>query len=212
MTKETQAPRSRDKPIATMHSAVSTLPVHPQPHRFSVKDYLAMGEAGILQPEDRVELVRGQVLSMSPIGHGHAVSVDRLSRLLHGQGPEVILVHVQNAVNFADDTQVQPDLALLRDRQGFWQTGVREEDCLLVIEVAETSLETDRTRRLALYAAAGIPEYWIVDLPGRRVECYLNPEGEAYTQRSVHEVDEVVTSWSIPGLSIPILEIVPPGE
>jgi Uma2 family endonuclease len=155
-------------------------------HRFTVEEYHKMGEAGIFSEDDRVELVGGEIVEMAPIGDRHVECVIRLNRLLNRwlilespSGFEGAAVSVQNPVALFADGEPQPDVALLRDRGG--KTGVPDpEDVIFVVEVADTSLEYDRMVKLPLYARAGIPEAWLVDLRHDIVEVHADPGARGY--------------------------------
>jgi Uma2 family endonuclease len=155
-------------------------------HRFTVEEYHKMGEAGIFSEDDRVELVGGEIVEMAPIGDRHVECVIRLTRLLNRwtildapPGLRDTLVSVQNPLRLDGIAEPQPDLALLKDRGG--KTGVPDaEDVIFVVEVADTSLEYDRTVKLPLYARAGIPEAWLVDLRHDTVEVHTDPGARGY--------------------------------
>ena len=138
-----------------------------------------MGEVGILGEDDRVELIEGEIVQMSPIGSRHFAFVISLNRLLAVRLANDALVSVQSPVILTDDTEPQPDLAVLRPR-AYKERKAYADDVLLLIEVADTSLAYDRTTKLRLYARAGIPEYWIVDCAAESVEVYRDPSGESY--------------------------------
>ena len=140
-----------------------------------------MAEVGILKPADRVELIRGEILEMSPAGRRHRAFVDNLNALLMPRLAGRAIASVQNSVVLSDDTEPQPDLQILRrgpipykEREAF------SDDTLLLIEVAESSLRYDRSTKLRLYAEAAIPEYWIVDCVAEAVEIYRSPHAEGY--------------------------------
>src|SRR6185295_16514306 len=138
-------------------------------------------EAGILGEDDRVELIKGEIVEMSPIGRRHVAFVANLAQLLILRLAGLAVVFTQSPVALADDTEPQPDLAVLRRREPPYKD--REawaEDVLLLIEVADSSLRYDRTTKLRLYAEAGIPEYWIVDCTTETVEVYRSPAAEGY--------------------------------
>ena len=128
-----------------------------------------MGEAGILAPDERVELIEGEIVEMAPIGSRHSGMVTRLTRLLVQAAGDRGLVSVQNPVWVSRITEPQPDFALLKPRADDYQSATpRPEDVLLLVEIAETSLRYDREIKVPLFAAHGIPELWIVDV-GERV-------------------------------------------
>jgi Uma2 family endonuclease len=151
--------------------------------RLSVADYLRMGEAGILGPELRTELIDGEVVETPPSGHPHAGPVKLLSNLLKEQVGARAIVSVQDPVWLDDYTEPLPDIALLRPRADYYRNGhPAPDDVLLLIEVADTSLAYDRDVKLPRYARAGIPEAWLVDLGGRRLTIYRRPAGCAYAE------------------------------
>jgi Uma2 family endonuclease len=154
--------------------------------RFTVDEYHRMGEAGVFHEDDRVELLDGEIVEMTPIGSRHVACVVRLTGLLSrrtGGGPPV---SVQNPLVLAERSAPQPDIAVLRrqaDLSGAWLPAGAE--ALLVIEVADTSLERDRDVKLPLYARAGIAEVWLVNLPADRIEVYRDPEASRYATRRI---------------------------
>ncbi|NNE71691.1 MAG: Uma2 family endonuclease [Rhodothermales bacterium] len=184
--------------------------VYPAPHRFSIEDYLAMGRAGILSGKDRVEFIDGQVVEMSPIADWHIKSVRRLGHLLRGQLPSSVVIDAQNALDVGQHTQVVPDLMVLPEASLSWEWPVAGHECLLLIEVADSSLEADRTTKSATYAAAEVPEYWIVDLAGRAVEVYRDPSAGRYASRTVYGAGAVISAVLVPGLAVPVADVVPP--
>ena len=153
----------------------------PRRHRLTVADYYRMGEAGILAPDARVELIDGEIIDMPPIGSPHAGSVNHLVKLLaQAVGDHAVLL-VQNPVVLGDHSSPQPDLALARPRADFYASGHPQPgDLMLVVEVADTSLRFDRDDKIPLYARHGIPEVWLVDLKARRLVRYRNPQQGAY--------------------------------
>jgi hypothetical protein len=149
--------------------------------RFSVAEYHRMAEAGILGAEDRVELVEGVIVEMTPISARHAVCVDRLNQRFHRLVGDLAIVRVQNPVSLGPDSEPQPDVVLCRPPlTRYTESHPGAADLFLVVEVADTSLEDDRTRKVPLYARAGIPEVWIVDLRGEAIEVHRAPGPEGY--------------------------------
>ncbi len=143
-----------------------------------------MGEAGLFE-EQRVELLEGNIVDMSPIHAGHAGMVNLLAHMLRQQLGSAYILTVQNPVAIDRLSEPQPDLAILRYRPDYYQKEHPEpKDVLLLIEVADTSLDKDRQVKLPLYARAGIPEGWIVNLPGQQLECYTGPTGDGYARRT----------------------------
>lgn len=149
--------------------------------RFTADEYVRMAEAGILGEDERIELIRGEILIMSPIGMRHNAFVDRFNYLLVTALGRRAWVRVQGSVRLFPDTMPEPDLAVLR-RRDYRTAHPTPEDILLVIEVAESSLAYDRGRKASLYAEAGIAEYWVADAEGEAIEVHREPDGRRYRQ------------------------------
>ena len=184
-----------------------------KPWRFNVDDYYAMAEAGILSHDERVELVNGEIVEMSPIGKRHRSSVYALGHLLSLQLGDQAIVGVQNAVHLDNCREFQPDVTILRSSDDFYLSdppGPR--DVLLLIEVSDSSLSYDRDVKLSLYAGAGIPEFWIVNIPNGVVEVYTDPSDGEYRTRRVYAADESVSPTSFPDVSLPVSRIAPAQE
>jgi Uma2 family endonuclease len=151
--------------------------------RFTRAEYYRMAEVGILSRRDRVELIKGEIIEMSPIGRRHRAFVYNLTRLLARRLPDHAIVSVQSPLALADDTEPEPDLAVLRRRDvPYKEREAWAEDALLVIEVADTSLAYDRSTKLRLYAEAGISEYWVVDCTAETIEVHRGPGPEGYRE------------------------------
>lgn len=177
---------------------------------FSVEDFYRMGEAGIFQPGERVELIRGEIVVMSPIGPRHQAAVDRGNqawvRLLSGRA----IVRPQGPAILDRFAAPQPDFALLRPRADFYsRKHPGSSDIFLIIEVSDSSLEYDSTVKLALYAILQIQEYWIVDLQHDRLLVHLDPQGDGYrTARELHRGESIAPSL-LPDCSIEVDTFLP---
>jgi len=156
-------------------------PVQVTRHRFTVAEYVRMGQTGIISEDERVELVCGEVIEMSPIGERHAACVAVLTQLITLRLRLGALVWAQNPIVLDDYSEPQPDLAILKPRPDNYRTSKPTPgDVLLVIEVSDSTLEYDRKVKMPLYAGAGIPEAWLVNLPEERIEVYSDPAGGEY--------------------------------
>ena len=152
--------------------------VEPRDRRFTVDEYYRMAEAGIIGPDERVELVDGRIVAMNPIGSPHAWCVKRINGLFSRLGDRVIL-SIQDPLRLDDNGEPEPDVVVLRpDSPEDRHPG--PGDVLLVVEVADTSLAYDRGTKAPLYARHGIPELWIVDLGGERVEVHREASPSGY--------------------------------
>jgi Uma2 family endonuclease len=171
------------------------LPVYP----LTVDDYHAMAEAGILGEDARVELIDGQLVAKMPIGPGHIHVVNILNELAIKRASDVVEVSIQNPVRLTRHTEPEPDVVLLKKDRDVTRVP-HAPDVLLLVEVAESSLSFDRKVKLPRYAAAGIPEVWIVNLSERRLECYRGASGHKYEIALVLDAHESVEAQRIPKL------------
>ncbi len=179
-----------------------------RPHQFTVADYHRMAAAGILDEDSRVELIRGQIVDMAPIGAPHLNMVNRLTRLLPAILGDLGVLSVQNPVRLDDGSEPQPDVAVLKPRPEEYETATpRAADVLLVIEVAETSLDDDRAVKAPLYAGSGIPEYWIVNIVDRVVEVYRQPENGRYLQTRRVGADGMLDVLMVQGNALPATDL-----
>lgn len=175
---------------------------------FTVGEYYRMAEAAILTEEDRVELIAGQIVAMSPIGSRHAACVDRLNGLLHRQPGPAFIVRVQSPIALDAYSEPEPDLVLLRARADFYAAAhPSAADVLLAIEVADTSVEYDREVKLPLYAQAGRPEVWLIDLQKGHIEVHARPQSGAYQQRVEVAADATFTSPTVAGLELAVADV-----
>ena len=182
--------------------------LHPTRHRFTTEDYHRIAEAGVLGEDDRVELIDGEILDRGPIGRRHAACVDRLTERLVGDLAGRAIVRVQNPVLLGEHSEPQPDLALLRRRADYYAAGhPAPADILLVVEVADTSVEFDRQVKAPLYARSGLPELWIVDVDRDHVTVHRDPTSEGYATVRVLRRGDTISPLAFPDLTIAVDDI-----
>ncbi len=180
--------------------------------RFTVEDYHRMAEAGILHEADRVELIEGEIVEMSPIGHHHIASVLALSRRLTLAVGDRALLSSQNPVRLSHDTEPEPDVVLLRPPESrYWQQAPRAEDVLLLVEVADSSYRYDRDVKLPLYARAGIPEVWVVDIAGEAVEIHRQPGLRGYASAQRVERGATIAPAAFADAVLAVADLLPPA-
>ncbi len=178
------------------------------PGPFTVDSYHRLAELGILDEDDRVELLDGQIVEMTPIGGTHAACVIRLTDLLSRRSSRDISVSVQNPVAVAERWEPQPDIAVLRRPGGYAGAWLPSpQDVLLVIEVADTSLERDRDLKIPRYAAAGIPEAWLVDLAGDAISVCRQPGPDGYAEIVTVTRAETLRPLLLPGVAVAVDQI-----
>ena len=176
--------------------------------RFTVDEYYRMAEAGILNEDDRVELIEGEILQLCAIGSRHAAGVTRLNRILSRRYSDRFLISVQNPVRLSDDTEPEPDLVLLKMRDDDYNNAhPRPEDVLIIIEVSDSTLIHDRDVKMRLYAEAGIPEAWLVDLNSDRFDVYSDPMDGLYRKIRRYPKGSTVVSETLPEVSTDVDDI-----
>ena len=165
---------------------MATIPcAPPSRHLISVDAFHRMGETGIFGPRDRVELIDGEIIDMSPIGVLHAAIVARLASYFSQRLGPMGVVWCQNPLRLDDISEPEPDIAILRPRADFYMTAhPGAADVLLVIEVADTSLAYDLGTKVPLYARHGIPGVWVIDAATRHTRVFRRPVGSGGTGSS----------------------------
>jgi Uma2 family endonuclease len=157
----------------------------PRPHRLTVDDYYRMAEAGVLSPDDRTELIEGEIVDMAPIGSVHADVVMLLTKRLFAVVGDSAGVRTQLPVRLSKHSEPQPDVALVKAKPGGYRRAHPSPgEVLLLIEVGDTTLRYDLNKKARLYATHGIPEYWVVDLVGNCVVRHRRPSGTHYVERT----------------------------
>jgi Uma2 family endonuclease len=182
--------------IQELPAGATPFPIGPMPHRFTVERYHEMIEKGILTKDDRVELMEGHILEMSPIGGPHSYTVEELYDVLKTMLPPGWKISSQRPVTLPG-SEPQPDLSIVRGTSADYRNRhATPSEIALLIEVADSSLAMDRLLKSRVYAAAGVPEYWIVNLAERQIEVYQNPRldqaAAGYENRQVFSASERV--------------------
>lgn len=172
-------------------------------HRISVDDYDRMAEVGLLAADARVELIDGEIIDRAPMGSRHHATILRLSQLLHEAAGRQAQISTQLPVRLDGRSEPEPGLAVLRRRDDFYANALPTgADCLLVIEVSDTTLAYDVRIKVPLYAQHGVPEVWVVDLPGGLLRRFADAEAGVYTEVSALPRPGVVELPGLPGCSI----------
>ena len=180
--------------------------------KFTAEEYFRMVEAGIIQEDERVELVEGEILLMPPMGHPHASGIMRHTRIFASLiVANSVTLLVQAPLPLGEHSAPEPDLALLKFREDDYAGGYASpEDTLLVIEVAESSLNYDMAVKSQIYGRAGIPEMWVLNLQGDCIERFQEPGTEGYAQHTVLRRGEKVSPVSLPDVELAVEELLPP--
>ena len=177
---------------------------------FTVAEYDQMVEAGILREDDRVELIEGEIVTMSPIGRRHAACVRRLTRVLNRLLGERTQISVQNPIAIPDWSEPNPDVALLVPRaDDYARAHPGPRHIQILIEVADTSLTYDTQVKMPLYARAGIREVWVIDLKADRIVVHTRPHAGQYNRVRAFGVGDRFTSQRFAGVEFVVKDLLP---
>ena len=176
--------------------------------RFDVSDYYRMADAGILRETDRVELIEGEILQMSPISSGHAARNTRASKVLQRYVGEAAIVSNKHPVRLDAYSEPQPDIAMLKPRADLYeQAHPGPLDILLILEISDTSSAFDRQVKAPMYARAGITELWLELISEDCIEVYSEPANGVYRQIRQARRGESLSLKSFPQVTIPVDEL-----
>jgi Uma2 family endonuclease len=166
--------------------------------RFTISQYHQMSEAGILSENDKVELINGEIIEMSPIGRRHTACVNRLNSVFSELLGTKVIVAVQNPILLNNLSEPEPDIALLKPRTDFYESGhPQPQDIFLLIEVADSSIEYDRDVKIPLYAS-GITEVWLVDIYQQVIIVYRYPSENGYRDIQILSRGEKLSILAFP--------------
>ncbi|MEM9718743.1 MAG: Uma2 family endonuclease [Bacteroidota bacterium] len=170
------------------------MPVKLKRHTITVEDYLQMFQVGILSESDKVELINGEIFSMSPVGSRHIYYVNQLNHLFHALLGNKAVVSIQNPFKLDSHSEPEPDIALLKPPKGVYKDRHAESsDILLIGEVAEPSIDYDREVKVPLYAKVGVSIVWLLDIDQGQLEVYEVPKNGQYTSKQIYFSGDVFT-------------------
>ena len=185
----------------------TTLPAQtaaPTRRRFTVDEFYAMAEAGVLDADERLELLNGEVFVMAPMGAAHADITDLFDDFFKSSLRGRARVPVKGPLRIDDTTLLFPDLAVLRPRTDYRRHLPEPGDVLLLIEVSDSSLRRDREAKLSLYAAAGIPEVWIANVSACHVEGFHDPVDGVYQSSRIVPADGQISPRAFPDVVLTV--------
>ncbi|MGB3266833.1 MAG: Uma2 family endonuclease [Microcoleus sp.] len=179
--------------------------VQTQRRLFTVQEYHLMSEAGVFGENERVELIEGEIIQMAAIGRRHAARVDRLAEFFGDRVRKRAIIRVQNPISLGDRSEPQPDIALVQRRADFYEESLpNSEDILLLVEVADSTVNYDRDVKVPNYARSGIREVWLWDLEANCLEVYRNPTANGYISMQKFERGEQVSPLAFPEFVVSI--------
>lgn len=166
-------------------------------HRFTIEEYHKVLETGIFEGQ-RTELLNGEITIMSPIGNPHRTIVSRLMRKLKNTLGDLYTFFSQSAAQIAEHNEPEPDVVVAKFRDDDYAgVSLEPKDIHLIIEVAKSSLSTDRNKKRRTYATFNVPEYWIVNLQDLQIEVFKQPKDSDYQVKTIHKMGDSVTCEKI---------------
>jgi len=191
-------------------SAVNGRSIGSSPYRFTVKDYYRMLEAGILTEDDRVELIRGEIRTMSPKGIKHSSGNDRANRYFTKLLGDRAMIRIQNPIHLDDHSEPEPDVVLaVPTEDDYDYHHPTPPEILMALEVADSSLFFDREEKSLLYAEAGIQQYCILNLRNRELEDYRNPGPDGYRSKQTYTANQSFTLVAFPDIPVEVNTLLP---
>jgi len=180
---------------------------------FNVDEFYKMAEVGIFNEDDRVELIEGEIINMCPIGSYHIACVNRFTRLLVQKAGDLAIVNVQNPIRLDNLSEPQPDISLVAPRTDFYQRQTASaSDVLLLVEVADSSLDFGKKVKIPLYARAGIPEVWLAVLAAGQIIVYSQPAEGVYRTVRILRRGETLSPEKLPYIEVLVDEILGPED
>ena len=173
-------------------------------HKFmlTTQQYHLMHEAGVFPHGDRLELINGEIKTMSPIGRKHVACIIRLVKLFEKKLGDRFMISAQNSVRLNNHSEPQPDIAILKWRDDFYIEALpTPDDILLIIEVADSTIAYDREIKAPLYAAAGIPEMWLFDVNKKAIEGYSQPSANGYKLIRRYDESDTLSMLAFPDVT-----------
>ena len=176
--------------------------------KFTVKQYHQMGENNIFHPEERLELIKGEIIKMPPIGLKHSHKVNRLTNLLAYELHNKAIISVQNPIQLDNYSEPQPDLVLVKFREDFYENKpIQPEDIYLLIEISDSTIKYDQEVKIPLYAENNIKEVWIFNINNNLLEVYRKPENNYYKNIAKLTSTNAISPLDFPNLIINLSEI-----
>lgn len=181
----------------------------PAVRRFTVEEYYRLAEVGVIGPEERVELIEGIICKMSPEGKRHVAGIELALDVLNARLKDRHRARSQHPLDVSDDSEPQPDIAVVESADPRAYLEEHPSSALLVIEVAQASLKRDLKVKPRVYARAGVPEYWVENLVDETLEVFRDPVGDEYRTRLTLRRGDKVSLIAVPDVEIAVSDLLP---
>jgi len=178
---------------------------------WTVEEYHQMTEAGIFHPEERVELIAGQIIKMSAKGTAHGSAVGRIDKLFQNRLGEHAWIRTEQPIKLDNSSEPEPDIAVVKiDPLDYADHHPTPSQVYLIIEVADSSLKYDREIKSQLYAQSGIADYWVLDVIDRKLHMFREPTQQGYQSEVILSQEASISPLQFPTLVIALQDILPP--
>lgn len=179
----------------------------------SAEEYQRMIEAGIFHEDERIELIEGRIVQMSPKNLKHALATTRSNRCFQRLSGDRAFVRVQDPILLNDFSEPEPDIVLVAPPdERYLENHPKPEDIFLVLEIADSSLVYDRDEKGPLFAQNGVVQYCLLNLQSRELEDYRDPSSNGYRSKQTYTEDQSFTLVAFPKISIKVKDLLPPVE
>ena len=205
------APAVTGAPVAALPPEPQTPePQIPKVRKFTVAEYYRMAEVGILSPEERVQLIEGEIIVMPPPSPPHSGTIIRSNRLLWSLAADQFLVCIQNPLHLDDVSEPEPDVMLVRPRADCYETiHPTPADTFLVLEVSDSTLDYDRNRKAQVYGRAGVAQTLVLNLPEDCIENFTEPGPQGYGRHTIHRRGDKIQLIALPDLELAVEDLLP---
>ena len=205
------APAVTVAPVAALPPEPQTPePRIPKVRKFTVAEYYRMAEVGILAPEERVQLIEGEIIVMPPPSPPHSGTIIRSNRLLWGLAADQFLVCIQTPLHLDDGSEPEPDVMLARPRADYYATAhPTPADTFVVLEVSDSTLEFDRNRKAQVYGRAGVAQTLVLNLPEDCIENFTEPGPQSYGRHTIHRRGDKIQLIALPDLELAVEDLLP---
>ena len=205
------APAVTAAPVAALPPEPQTSePQVPKVRKFTVAEYYRMAEVGILSPEERVQLIEGEIIVMPPMGPGHAGKITRSNRHLGRLAADQFLVCIQVPLHLDDGSEPEPDVMLVRPRADCYETiHPTPADTFVVLEVSDSTLEFDRNRKAQVYGRAGVAQTLVLNLLEDCIENFTEPGPQGYGRHTIHRRGDKIQLVALPHLELAVEDLLP---
>ena len=186
---------------------ITIAPIAQDLRLITVAEYHQMAEAGILAADEQVELLAGHIIQKMPKGPAHSAFCKRIEKLLERSLGERILVRLQDPIQLNPLSEPEPDIAIVQPRDDFYEVAhLIPEQVYWLIEIADTTIKRDLGLKAELYAAAGVKDYWVLNLATQQLHIFREPQADGYQRQTILQNQQTVSPLQFPDIVVSVAE------